>query len=416
MTRRAPPWRRAACAALLAVSSALPSGAASFLGIGPEYRGEQVDLDIIGTSGGSVGLLRTHIRRYGAALHFIEEDRFAVSAFGGFGQLRAPVTRFPPATLDLKSDPDDAWGVAGRVQWPRVFEGLGMEVRGGYTALKSGQPAPYRWKMDGLDLALLATRSGVEWRAGVGPRYRRWTGEIETRDAAGSALVTPVESRRLFGGAAFFEYRFPGGRSFTATGGFGNGYDYAIAFVLPLAEFRGTEPPRPRREVPPASGPAERDVMILEPALPTRRAELPPAPAVAWPRTPPPDPAPVPLSTLSEERLAALGRASFEEGRFERALEIYGILADRDPTGFAHRYNRATALYMLGRVEEAAREYEIAALADPADFDARFYLGVCYARLGLAARARAALEAALAIDPGSRDARRALEDLEASLP
>ena len=100
-----------------------------------------------------------------------------------------------------------------------------------------------------------------------------------------------------------------------------------------------------------------------------------------------------------------LGRAYFEDGKLEEAVNEFKAAIEIDPKAYKAHYNLGLAYEKKDLIPEAVQAYETTIRINPGFTDAHFNLGNIYARSGLLAEAERAYQAALEIDPKDTTAR-----------
>ncbi len=124
----------------------------------------------------------------------------------------------------------------------------------------------------------------------------------------------------------------------------------------------------------------------------------------------------LPAAGVSRGKLKA-GRAAFEQGRWDEALNHFQEALLDDPTNPLLHFNLADALYKKQRYEESVKEFEKAlSTSDPRLQEQAYYnLGNAYYQLQLYQQSIQAYKKALELDPNDLDAKHNLELVRAKL-
>ncbi|HEX9053257.1 MAG TPA: tetratricopeptide repeat protein [Anaeromyxobacter sp.] len=179
----------------------------------------------------------------------------------------------------------------------------------------------------------------------------------------------------------------------------------AGAVAVPLTiELRPPAPPAPEAAPPPATTPppVAAPEPVPEPAVEPLPEPIgrPPAKAPAVPRGP--------------KALLAQAETLREAGKLERALDLYGRVADEDPSNVEALTGRALCYFDLGRYPPAEASFQAALGIAPDEPDALLGLAETYRWQGKAEDAIRYYEKYLAKHPGGEEAgvaRHALEEL-----
>jgi tetratricopeptide (TPR) repeat protein len=94
-------------------------------------------------------------------------------------------------------------------------------------------------------------------------------------------------------------------------------------------------------------------------------------------------------SGLQDKDLVATGRALAKSGRYYEALEVLGLVQNKDPVALTYI---GYSLRKSGQTEEAIGFYHQALAIDPSNADTREYLGEGYAASGKIDLAKAELK------------------------
>jgi tetratricopeptide (TPR) repeat protein len=104
-------------------------------------------------------------------------------------------------------------------------------------------------------------------------------------------------------------------------------------------------------------------------------------------------------SPASWDELFRQAQDLHQQGRMEKAIELYGKCVERQPDRAEAYYKRANALNGLGRLEPALEDYDRAISVNPSYTYAFCNRGLVLERLGRRDEALASYDRAIELDP-----------------
>ena len=119
--------------------------------------------------------------------------------------------------------------------------------------------------------------------------------------------------------------------------------------------------------------------------------------------------------TYNPERAAELaqqGRRAFEQGNYDKAIDLYNQATKNDPTNVEYQSNLGSLHYRQGDYEQAREHYQKAVQIDPRDYFSHLYLGASHYQLGNNDRARKHFNRVLEIQPDNEQAQQWLDRLD----
>ncbi|MGB2579718.1 tetratricopeptide (TPR) repeat protein [Elusimicrobium simillimum] len=113
----------------------------------------------------------------------------------------------------------------------------------------------------------------------------------------------------------------------------------------------------------------------------------------------------LPLSAASLNSLLIKGGKAYNRAQYGKALDIYKLARQEDPSSDKAQFNTAASLYKLKDYPQAAALYKtVAGASEEFKQDSYFNMGNAYFRAGDNAKAKAAYKKAILLNPRDKEA------------